>query len=126
MKNLLVLVLIIISLPFALHAEKQNIKIDVEVLLDGKTPLSGGYINIVNQIPRVKKMPSADTLGIRVLDRDGKVSIYLKDINRKGLLNITILRDRCDWYSDFHDIDLNHEKGNYYRIVLKPKSQKCD
>ncbi len=126
MKKIIILVFLIGFIPLGAFAKKRNIEIEIEVLLDGEVSLTGGYINIVNQIPKSMRMPAVENLGIRVLDKDGRASIILKDVNDKGVLNITLLRDKCDWYSDFHEINLNQDKREKFKITLKPKSEECN
>ena len=126
MKIIIICILILTTYSSNTLAKNRTVTIDVEVLLDGKEPLSGAYINIVKLIPKAFRMPSVNNLGIRVSDRDGRISIQLKNINSKGMLDITLLRDKCNWHSDYYKINLSEAKESNFKVVLKPQSTSCD
>ena len=111
---------------FVCEAKKRDVVLEIEVLLDGKKPLPLAHVHIVNLIPNFIGMPNVEQVGVRSTDKNGKISYSINNVNGKSALDITVLRDYCDWDSDYQIIKLKEEKSNIIKIKLEPQSVSCD
>ena len=125
-KEIYFVILMFALVPLTSEAKKRDILLEIQVLLDGEQPISGAYVAVTNEIPRKYAMPKVNGIGVRITDKNGKLKYLIDDVDSKGILTVSVLRDKCGWYSFTEEINLNYEKKNKFQIVLKPENQHCD
>ncbi len=120
-----ILLLLLFSFSMKTFANKRNIELEIEVLLDGKNPIAFAHIYVTNLIPKRLRMADVDIIGVKSTDKRGKLIYKIDNLNAKGTLHIKLLSVYCGWYAESYTINLKENKGEKFHVVLNAEPEKC-